>query len=315
MGRFFVYFLVVLQYAIFGSSVLFTTKLLASVDVLDVISLRFLLSGVTFALLILFRVIRVDYRKKNKKYLILTACFEPVLYFLFETLGISMTSNITAAIIVAVTPLFNAIVQRFVLKEKTNFYQSCCLCCGIAGVIYIIGKTTAAGGVDTPFGILFMFLSVFSASLFSAFSRKTTTATSFSSAEVTCFSAFFGMLVFNSVNVVRHIAQGTLTSYFVPFFSVDNLIGFVFLGIFATILATWLSNYALSKLPPVRVSAFSGISTVVTILLGVLCNRESLRVFHVAGTLLILCCIFGVNYFSEHDGLRRHEARKNYNQR
>lgn len=305
MERFFVYFLVVLKYVIYGSSVLFTANLLASADVLDVISLRFLFSSVAFALLIFFRVIRVDYRKKNMKFLILTACFEPILYFLFETLGISMTSNITAAIIVAVTPLFNAIAQGLVLKEKTNFYQSCCLFCGIAGVIYIVGKTTTVGGTDTPLGLVFMFLAVFSGALYCAFSRKTTTASSFSSVEVTSFSAFFGMLVFNGVNVVRHIAQGSLTSYFAPLFSVDNLIGFVFLGIVSTVFATWVSNYVLSKLPPVRVSAFSGISTIVTILLGVLCNYEKLYLFHIVGTLMILCCIFGVNYFSEHDGLRK----------
>lgn len=297
-----VYMLVILKYMIYGSAVLFTSNLLASTDVLDVISLRFMVSSAVFALLILCRVIRVDFKNKRFGSIILTSLFEPVLYFLFETAGISMTSNITAGIIVAITPLVNALVQFLVLKEKTNLRQTVCLLAGIIGVIYIVANTSTSGGADTLPGIIFIFLAVFSGAFYCAFSRKTTTADSFSSMEVTCFSAFFGMIVFNSINVVRHIYTGTLHTYFVPFMSVENLIGFAFLGILSTVFATWSQNYVLSKLPPIRIAAFSGISTVVTIALGVLCNNEQLYFYHVAGTVLILCSIFGVNYFSGDSG-------------
>lgn len=296
--NFIVYLLVIFKNIIYGSSVLFTSELLNTTDALDVVALRFLVSSAAFALLIAARVIKVDFKNKSFKYIILTSLFEPVLYFLFETVGISMTSNITAGILLAMSPIANAVAQALILKEKTGVMQGLCLLFGIGGVVYIVANTAASGGNDTPLGILLVLAAVISGAFYCAFSRKTTGANSFSPMEVTCFSAFFGAAVFNGANVARHIYCGTLGGYFLPFASFDNIIGFVFLGIISTICATGAQNFALSRLSPIRVSAFGGLSTVVTIALGVLCNGEELHLFHVIGTILILCCIFGVNCFS-----------------
>ena len=81
------YLMVICKCVIYGSSILFTGALLKSTDVMDVLALRFLLSAVAFLLLALVGVIHVDFRGKSLKVLAAVAIFEPVCYFLFETIG------------------------------------------------------------------------------------------------------------------------------------------------------------------------------------------------------------------------------------
>jgi drug/metabolite transporter (DMT)-like permease len=70
----------------------------------------------------------------------------------------------------------------------------------------------------------------------------------------------------------------------------------VFLAIVSTIIATWMNNYALSKIQVSTSSAFSGVSTLITILLGVLVGGEKLYSFHIVGLFLIALRMVGVSY-------------------
>ena len=69
------YILTILKTIIYGTSILFTGNLLRSTSVMDVLSLRFLLSAVVFLLLIATKVVHVNFRGKTIKYLLATAIF------------------------------------------------------------------------------------------------------------------------------------------------------------------------------------------------------------------------------------------------
>ena len=107
--NFLAYFCAVFKDVIYGLSVFFTGGLTDSVDVMDVLALRFLLSFFVFWVLRMFRVIKVKVRltdlfKKGERRvpmvsLFLTAFFEPVLYMFFETVGIAISSDIMTAVV------------------------------------------------------------------------------------------------------------------------------------------------------------------------------------------------------------------------
>ena len=253
---FLAYVCIILKCVIYGSTIYFTSQLTQNVDVLDLLALRFLL---TFVLLWALKVtgvlkIRVgikDFfrehdRKPFMKNLLLAALFEPVLYMLFETLGVSMSTNITAAVLISLSPISSCIIEEVFLKERSTVLQKIFLACGIFGVIYVAVNTDTVSGRDTVWGILFLLLSVASGSLFSAFSRKS--SGKFNFLEITYFSSMLGALAFNSVNVVRHLIAGDILHYFDPYFVPENIVGFLFLGVVSSIMAVCMSNYALSKL-------------------------------------------------------------------
>ena len=293
-----------LKNTIYGASVFFTGALSASVDVLDILALRFLLSFLTLYILKVTKVLKINvgirdiFRQTPRhpyiKYLLTAALFEPVLYMLFETVGIFMTTGITAGVILSLGPISSCICEEIILKERTTIAQKIFLGLGIVGVIYIAVNTTSSGGKDTPLGILFVVLAVISGSLFLVFSRKS--SKKFSSFETTYFSALLGAVAFNAANIVRHIAKGDIVNYFTPYLSAENMVGFVFLGIISAVVATSMNNYALSKLQVSTVSAFGGVSTLVTITIGVLVGGEQLHTFHLIGLALIIMRMVGVSY-------------------
>ena len=304
--NFLAYLFAVLKCVIYGSTIFFTTKLTQSVDVMDILALRFLLSFVTMWMLKTTRLVKInvgvkDFLGKSErapffKNLFFAALFEPVLYMLFETFGVSMTTNVTAAVIVSLSPISSCIIEEVFLKERSTLLQKIFLGCGMFGVIYIAVNTNTSDGKNSLAGIVLLVCSVLSGSLFAAFSRKS--SPHFSSMEITYFSCMLGAVIFNAVNVVRHLIAGNILNYFDPYFNVDNIIGFLFLGVLSTIVATGMNNFALSRIQVSTMAAFGGVSTIVTIVIGIVFGNESLELYHFIGLPFILVRMIGVSAIS-----------------
>ena len=303
MITFIVYLFAVLKNVIYGTSVFFTGELSSSVDVLDILALRFLMSFVVLFILKSLKIVKINVgvkdvlgrtdRSKYIKSLLLAALFEPVLYMLFETLGIAMTSGITAGVILSLLPVTCCIAESIILKEKTTFLQKFFLGLGIIGVAYIAINTSTGEGKDSILGIVFLLLAIISGAFFMVFSRKS--SSKFKPMEITYFSCMLGAAVFNAINVVRHLIEGDILNYFTPYFNLDNMIGFVFLAVISTIVATSMNNFALSHMQVSTMSAFGGLSTLVTIAAGVMFGGEHLYTFHYIGLSLIVARMVGVS--------------------
>ena len=304
--NFVAYLFAILKNVIYGSSVLFIGDLTDSTHVLDVLALRFLIGFVVFWLLKTLRIVKVDVgvkdllgktkRAKYMKGLLLTALFEPILYMLCETTAISMASDITTGVILSLSPVAAMIAENVILKERTTWAEKILLFVGIAGVMYIAVNTDTSGGEDSVAGILLLFGAVLSGVLFCVFSRQS--SSKFTSLEITYFACMIGMVFFNAINVIRHLWMGDILHYFDPYMSWNNLIGFIFLGVFSTIVATLMNNYALSKIQVSTMASFSGLSTLVTIFLGIWLHNEKLYLFQVIGLSLILARMIGVSLIS-----------------
>lgn len=302
----FAYFCAIFKSIIFGSTFFFTGKLTENVDVLDVLALRFLLSFFVLWLLKTARIIKVNvgiktFLKRNErtpflKSLLLAALFEPVLYMFFETMGVAQTTGVTAAVIVSLAPIANVVAESFVLKERCSVPVKIFLACGIVGAVYIAVKDGSVGGSDTVIGIIFLVTSVLVGALFSSFSRKS--SFHFKPIEISYVACAVGTVVFNTINVARHLISGSILHYFDPYFNLDNLIGFLVLGVLSTIIAGAMTNYALSKLHLSVVAAFGGVSTLVTVLIGVIFGGEQLYYYHFIGFAFILVRMIGVSVIS-----------------
>ena len=300
------YLFAVLKNAVYGTTVFFTSELTQSTDVLDVLALRFLMSAAVFWLLKMTRICKIDVgvkdffkkgeRRSALRVVLLTALFEPVLYMFFETMGVSMSSNITAGVILSLSAVTSCVFEMIFLKETSTTMQKIFLGLGIFGAIYIAVNTDTSTGKDSVLGILFLILTVVSGSLFCVFSRKS--SRSFGAMEVTYVSCMLGAVVFNAVNIVRHLFAGDILHYFDPYFNWNNLIGFAFLAILSTIVATGMNNFALGRMQSSTMAAFGGISTFVTIGVGMALGGETLETYHIVGLVFILARMIGVSYIA-----------------
>lgn len=288
---------------IYGSTPYFTGTISATCDVLDLLSLRFLLSLAVMWLLKSLKVIRVDVglgsilRRKHRppglSDLLLAGLFEPVLYMLFETLGISMSTSITTAVLLSLSPISACLLEFVFFRTHPTPLQGIFLGCGIFGAIYIAVNTAEEGGSGSALGILFLILAVLSGNLFCAFSRRS--SGKYKPFEITYISCLLGAVSFNAVNVVRHLLRGDILHYFDPYLVPENILGFLVLGVASTILATAMNNYAIARVPMSTHSAFGGVSTLVTVAIGVLLGGECLRPYHLIGLPFVFARMIGVS--------------------
>lgn len=297
------YLFLFLKSLIYGSTPYFTGELSDSCDVLDILALRFLLSLCVLWILKSLKIIKVQVGVKNfikkehrlpgLRYLLLAGLFEPVLYMLFETLGISMTSSITTAVIISLSPISSCLLEWLFFKTHPTPLQGVFLGCGIFGAIYIAINTGASDGGSSILGIILLLLAVISGSMFCVFSKKS--SGKFAAFDITYISCILGAAAFNTANIIRHLFSGTLANYFAPYFVPENLLGFAVLGIASTIFATAMNNYAIARVPISTQTAFGGISTVFTVLIGTIFGGESIQAYHLIGFPFILVRMIGVS--------------------
>ena len=301
------YFFTILKNTVYGTTNFFTKGLYANnIDATHILALRFLISFVVLFLLKTFKVVKINVglkdvfkkteRHKYIKSIFLAALFSPVIEMLFETTGFTKTSAVTAGVILSLMPIFACIIESIILKEGTTLAQKIFLALGVIGVIYIAVKTDTTNGKDTIFGIICICLAVIAGSAYLVFSRKS--SSKFKPLEITYFSCLLGAVAFNAISITKHLWQGDIFHYFDPYFNPENLLGFATLSIVSTIFCTLMNNFSMSRLQASTMSAFGGVSTVVTILIGVLFLDEKLYYFHYIGFALIFVRMLGVSYIA-----------------
>lgn len=301
------YIFTFLKNVIYGTTNFFTKGLNSNnIDAIDILALRFLLSFVILWLLKTTKILKIDvcikdvFKKTEKhkyiKPLLLAALFSPVIEMLFETMGFTMTTAITAGVITSLSPAASCIFESIILKENTTLLQKIFLASGIIGVIYIAINTNTSSGNDTVIGILCLIIAVIAGPAYLVFSRKS--SGKFTALEITYFSCLLGTVVFNTISVFKHLWHNDILNYFDPYFDPKNIMGFVTLSIVSTIFCTLMNNFSMSRLQASTVSAFGGVSTVVTILIGVVFLQEKLYYFHYIGFTLILIRMIGVSYIA-----------------
>ncbi|PKK94888.1 MAG: EamA family transporter, partial [Tenericutes bacterium HGW-Tenericutes-5] len=81
---------------IFGFSFMMSKTAMNYVSPMGLIAYRFLLAFLVFTILRITGIIKIKIHLKSLFWIVLVAFFQPVLYFAFETYGLSLTSSAEA---------------------------------------------------------------------------------------------------------------------------------------------------------------------------------------------------------------------------
>lgn len=289
------YFTALITNIIFGLSFLFTKKALMVSNPITLVAFRFLLAFIIMSLLIAFKVIKVNYKNKPMKWLIVLAIIEPIIYFIFETYGLQRTSSSLGGLMIALIPIVVTILAIYFLNEKPSRKQVLSIILSVSGVVLIILMDGSKNSVNSILGVLFLSVAVFSAAFFNIIARKI--SKHFTAIEVTYFMMFLGAIFFNIVSVSNHILNGSLSNYFEPLKSSSFVLSILYLGILSSIVAYFLANFTLSKMEASKSAVFANISTIVSILAGVIFLKENFHLYHTIGSAMILVGVWGTNYY------------------
>ena len=276
---------------IFGFSFIFSKMALKNAHPLIILSTRFTVAFAVLNLLIVLRIIKVDFKNKPLKKLMLMSIAQPLCYFILELYGLKMVSSALSGIIISMVPVGVIICSALIGREKPTVMQFICTIISLSGVS-VISILSNNGEKTTVIGILLLTGAVISAVAFNLLSRNI--SGSFSPFERTYFMFLIAFIGFNSISAT------VLNKSFIPeikraFSSSEFIIAIVYLAVISSILAFMLYNYSTTNISAVRSSSFSNIITVVSILAGIFILKEKLSILQIILCVPIILGVWGVN--------------------
>lgn len=293
----FVYIAAISYALITGLSFLFTKIALSVSNPLDILAFRFTAAFMAVVLLLLFRVISLNYDMEKIKRILPLALLYPLMFFTFQTFGLQYASSSEAGILLASAPVFTLILARIFLGEKPSILQTLSVIVSVIGVIYI----TLTKGTSFDFrnikGIIFLILSALSFSGYSVMARILTK--DFNSMELSFMMSIISFICFNTLAIGNHLIAGTLNTFLTPLKNIKFIIAIIYLGVLSSLITSLLTNYILSKIEASKMSVFSNLGTVISIIAGVVFLNEKIYYYHIIGSILIIGGVIGTNFLDK----------------
>jgi drug/metabolite transporter (DMT)-like permease len=275
---------------IFGFTFMFSKVVLETVSPLGLMAYRFLWAIIAIEILRRLKIIKVRFEKQFLPAIVLVIIFQPILYFLFEIYGLNLISSAEAGMMIALIPVFVAILSSVILKEPPSRAQVLFIFLSVSGII-VIQLADLTRTSSEFLGFFLMLLAVLSASLFNIASRSA--SKKLNPAEITYFMMLTGAILFNLLYVGELFILQSLDTYFLVLLQPEVIFPLLYLGIVASIGGFFLVNFALKNLPAHISSMYANLATVVSIAAGAIILSESITGFHLVGSLMIMGGVYG----------------------
>jgi len=254
---------------------------------------RFTIAFIGYGLMLILRGEKLQFTKKKVLKILPLTVFYPLLFFSFQVYGLNHATSSEAGIIFALVPIL-VIMIGALTKNIPNLSQTVSIVLSVTGVLVIFSRNTASFNGNTE-GIVLLFLSALSSAIYTIVLKKMVSKVNIH--ELTFLIILVGFMLFNLMSGLElYQNQSHLRDYAAPFESLHYVFGIIYLGLFASVGASFASNYAIQKLSAPQFSVFSNLSTLISIVAGGLILKESLSVQHYLGSLLILIGVIGVNF-------------------
>jgi len=278
-----------LQTFLIGFSFLFAKSALASDSALWVLSKRFTVSLVVYSLYLLITHHKVKLKSLDYVRLLPLGILYPIVFFLFQSLGLLYITSSESGIFFATVPIFTFLFAPIILKEiitKRNILGMISSILGITIIIYFSGPRLSGNYI----GYFYTLISVISSSLFITLQKKY--IATYAAKDLTFYLLLSGFIGFHLSNLIYQSQLGTLTGYFITLFSAFWDINILYLGVFASVLSVFLSAYAAKGLRASTLSLFPNLATLISMIAGSFILHDPLYLYHFLGALFILSGVF-----------------------
>jgi drug/metabolite transporter (DMT)-like permease len=248
-----------------------------------VIFFRMLIASLCF-LYFIKGFLKYDFSKKDIKFILLLALFEPCLYFIFESKALQLTSASQAGMITSLMPIITAMVAGYFLKEIISKQMIFGSLIAMGGAIWLSLQGTSS--IDAPNPLLGNFLE-FLAMLCAAFYTVTVRYLSdrYSALFITAIQVFIGTVFFIPLFLYEYINIGLNMT-------VESFLWVAYLGVVVTLGGYGLYNYALTKIEASKASIFIYLIPVFTLFLAYFMLNEKLSSLEFIACFIILFGVF-----------------------
>lgn len=280
---------VILGNAIFGFSFLFSKVILDMTVPSVLLAVRFSLAFLVLNLIVLLGKGKIEFSLKGKplKDILLLAIFQPVIYFFAESYGIAYTSSAFAGTIIAVIPIAGIICDILIMHVKVSKKQVLC------SVFSVIGVAITTLGVEntksSALGIFMLFIAVLAAAFFYVFSQKA--GEHYNALERTYVMFAVGSVTYVIAALIQ--CAGKYDTLLLPAVtSMEFWGGMIYLSVFSSVAAFMALNFGSSYLPVSQGTIFANLTTVISIVAGVVILHEKFTIQQVIGAAVILASVY-----------------------
>ena len=278
------YTAIVLSMVFWSFSFIWTRVAIHSFHPMTLITLRLAIASLLLLVVARSRGKLQKLRKKDVKWFVMLAFFEPFLYYVGETYGLTMVESTLAAVIVSTIPLFAPMLAFVILREKIGLSNIIGIIVSLVGVFFVIYEP--GGGLKTnPWGIALLFLAVFAAICYATVLRKIPTY--YSNMSVIFYQSSLGLLFFiPTFFLTGYSSISTLKV------SAESLTALLMLSVFASVIAFVLFAGAVRKVGVTRTNVFVNLIPVFTAILSWVILDELLTVSKWVGIFIVVIGLF-----------------------
>ena len=156
--------------------------------------------------------------------------------------------------------------------------------------VTIITLSSKADGTVSLLGVVLLFGAVISSVAYNIMSRKI--SNEFTPLERTYAMTIIGLLVFVFIAVIENIHSPV--NVIIHFKDLSYTTAILYLGVVSSVVAFLLLNYANTYLPVAKTTVFSNITTVISVIAGILFLDEKFDALTVISTIMIVVGVWGV---------------------
>jgi len=278
------YTAIVLSMVFWSFSFIWTRVAIHSFHPMTLITLRLAIASLLLLVVARSRGKLQKLRKKDIKWFVMLAFFEPFLYYVGETYGLTMVESTLAAVIVSTIPLFAPMLAFVILREKIGLSNIIGIVVSLVGVFFVIYEPGGGFRVN-PLGVALLFLAVFAAICYATVLRKIPTY--YSNMSVIFYQSSLGLLFFiPTFFLTGYSSISTLKV------SAESLTALLMLSVFASVIAFVLFAGAVRKVGVTRTNVFVNLIPVFTAILSWVILDELLTVSKWIGIFIVVIGLF-----------------------
>lgn len=224
------------------------------------------------------------FRKGDIKWFMLMAMFEPFIYFLGESFGLTYVSSTLAAIIVSTIPLFVPVAAYFLIKERLSVISIIGLFISFVGVVMVVmaSEGRIAGNIK---GILLMFIAVFGAVGYTIIAKRL--LDTYNGIFITAWQSTFGLLFITPFFLTMELPHLNLAQV-----SNESIWALLYLGIFGSGICFILFAVGIRELGASKANVYANLVPVVTAIVSYFVLKEAMPLMKIIGIVVVLAGLF-----------------------
>ena len=223
-------------------------------------------------------------KKGDRKYFLLLALFEPFLYFLGESFGLTYVSSTVGSVIISTIPVFAVIFAFVIFREKLKLINYLGVIVSFIGVLIFITNSTGNITLD-PKGLALMFLAVVSATGYNMVLFRL--ASDYDPVTIVNIQNIIGAVLFLPLFLIFDL-EGLMATGIVA----ESFVAIVLLAVFASCGAFVLFAYAVRHLGISRANIFSNLIPIFTAVFAFFIVGDIVTLRNGVGMIIVIAGLF-----------------------